>query len=71
MVAGITSTIRGVASEVVLDQEDGMKAPCAVNLHNLSTVAKERLGRKIAQLSEERMESVCKALGFAVGCDRA
>src|SRR5207249_7794042 len=33
-VAPITSTIRGVPSEVVLNEEDGMKAPCAVNLHN-------------------------------------
>jgi mRNA interferase MazF len=32
-VAPITSTIRGVPSEVLLNQEDGMKAPCAVNLH--------------------------------------
>ncbi|HEY6987179.1 MAG TPA: type II toxin-antitoxin system PemK/MazF family toxin [Bryobacteraceae bacterium] len=34
-VAPVTSTIRGVPSEVVLNEEDGMKAPCAVNLHNL------------------------------------
>lgn len=33
-VAPITSTIRGVSSEVLLDTEDGMKGPCAVNLHN-------------------------------------
>ena len=39
-VAPITSTIRGVPSEVVLGNEDGMKAPCAVNLHNAVTVSK-------------------------------
>ena len=33
-VAPVTSTIRGVPSEVVLNEEDGMKSPCAVNLHN-------------------------------------
>ena len=33
-VAPVTSTIRGVPSEVVLHEEDGMKSPCAVNLHN-------------------------------------
>ena len=38
-VAPITSTIRGVASEVALDVEDGMKGPCVVNLHNVVTVA--------------------------------
>ncbi|MGC2151343.1 MAG: type II toxin-antitoxin system PemK/MazF family toxin [Terriglobales bacterium] len=30
-VAPITSTIRGVPSEVALHEEDGMKSPCAVN----------------------------------------
>lgn len=38
-VAPITSTIRGVPSEVKLDVEDGMKGPCAVNLHNPVTVS--------------------------------
>ena len=44
-VAPITSTIRGVPSEVALGTEDGMKQPCAVNLHNVVTVAKDGLGR--------------------------
>jgi len=39
-VAPITSAIRGVPSEVVLDEEDGMKAACAVNLHNAVTVSR-------------------------------
>jgi hypothetical protein len=30
-VAPVTSTIRGVPSEVVLNEEDGMKSPCAVS----------------------------------------
>jgi mRNA interferase MazF len=38
-VAPITSTIRGVPSEVVLGEDDGLKAPCAVNLHNSITVS--------------------------------
>jgi mRNA interferase MazF len=42
-VAPITSTVRGVPSEVILTQEDGLKAPCAVNLHNAVTVSQDRL----------------------------
>jgi mRNA interferase MazF len=67
-VAPITSSIRGVPSEVVLDVEDGMKERCVVNLHNLVTVAQRSLGRRLAQLSEERMHEVCAAIGFALGC---
>jgi len=68
-VAPITSSIRGVPSETVLDQEDGMKAPCAVNLHNAVTVFKDRLGRRVAHLSSLRMIEICAALRFSLGCD--
>jgi mRNA interferase MazF len=67
-VAPITSTIRGVPSEVVLDVSDGMKRPCAVNLHHAVTVARARLGRRVASLSTERMREVCAALRFSLGC---
>jgi mRNA interferase MazF len=69
-VAPVTSTIRGVPSEVVLNAEDGMKAPCAVNLHNAVTVPKDRLGRRVAQLHSSRMSEICAALRFSLGCDR-
>ena len=68
-VAPVTSTIRGVPSEVVLNEEDGMKSPCAVNLHNAVTVSQQRLGRRVAQLSAARMNQVCAALRFSLGCD--
>jgi mRNA interferase MazF len=68
-VAPVTSTIRGVPSEVVLNEEDGMKFPCAVNLHNAVTVSQQRLGRRVAQLSSARMNEVCAALRFSLGCD--
>ncbi len=68
-VAPVTSTIRGVPSEVVLTGEDGMKSPCAVNLRNAMTVSQQRLGRRMAQLSSARMNEVCAALQFSLGCD--
>jgi mRNA interferase MazF len=68
-VAPITSTIRGVPSEVVLSEEDGMKTPCAVNLHNAVTVSQHRLGKRVAQLSSLRMNEICAALRFSLGCD--
>ena len=67
-VAPITSTVRGVPSEVVLTEADGMKGTCAVNLHNVVTVSKAHLGRRVAVLSSERLNEICVALGFALGC---
>ena len=68
-IAPITSTIRGVPSEVVLGVEDGMKKPCVANFHNVMTVRQEAIGKRLAQLTPRRMREVCAALGFALGCD--
>jgi mRNA interferase MazF len=68
-IAPVTSTIRGVASEVVLGPDDGMKDACAINLHNIVTVPKAGLGRLLVNLDARRLEEVCSAIGFALGCD--
>lgn len=68
-IAPITSTRRGLPSEVALDEQDGMKAPCAINLHNTITVSQRRLGKRVASVSPQRMKEVCEALQFTLGCD--
>ena len=68
-VAPLTSTIRGVPSEVRLDVEDGLKRPSAVNLHNLVTVSKAALGRRLGRLDRKKMAEVCRAAAFALQCD--
>jgi len=70
-VAAITSTVRGVASEVFLDERDGLKGPCAVNLHHLTTVQRHNLGPRVAFLSADKMAEICAALGYAMGCGNA
>ena len=67
-VAPISSTRRDVPSEVGLDVEDGMKGPCAINLHNAVTISQERLGQRVTTLSKDRMDEVCAALRFSLGC---
>jgi mRNA-degrading endonuclease toxin of MazEF toxin-antitoxin module len=46
-----------------------MRQACVVNLHNVMTVAQRGLGRRLAQLRLRRMQEVCEALTFALGCD--
>ena len=48
-----------------------MKATCAINLHNVVTVSKAHLGRRVAMLSSERLREICAALGFTLGCTKA
>ena len=68
-VAPITSTIRGVPSEIILDEADGMKSACAANLHNVFTVPQGTLGKRVGQLSAHRMKELCHALNYSLGCD--
>ena len=67
-VAPMSSTIRDVPSEVTLGIAEGMKGPCAVNLHNAVTISQDRLGRRVASLSASRMQEVCAALRFSLAC---
>jgi mRNA interferase MazF len=69
-VAPITSSVRDVPSEVRVGIEEGLKQPSAINLHNILTIDQGRVGKRVAQLDETKMGEVCRALGFALGCDR-
>jgi mRNA interferase MazF len=66
-VAPITSTIRSIASEVLLTERDGMPRTCAINLDHLNTVQKVKLGALITTLPPGRMDEVKTALLFALG----
>ncbi len=68
MVAEVTSTIRGISSEVIVGPDDGLKHISAVNLDNVQTVSQRRLGGYVGKLSVEKMHEVCRALAAATGC---
>ena len=65
-VAAVTSTIRGLPTEVLLDHRDGLPQLCAVNCDDLKTIRKMRLERRIGRLSETKIESLDDALRFAL-----
>ncbi len=68
MVAPITSTIRGLPSEVLVGAEEGLKDESAVNLDHVQTVDQRGLRLYIGTLSEAKMREVCRALMVAAGC---
>ena len=68
-VAPITTTVRGIPTEVFLGRADGMATDCAVNLDHMQTVYKSRLGTLITGLSSDRMREVQAAIRFALGLD--
>lgn len=67
-IASISRTIRGIPTEVVLDEDDGMPTRCAVSLDNLGDAWRVMLTEQITTLGPLRMRDVCQALTIAVGC---
>ena len=68
MVAPVTSTIRGLPSEVPVGVEEGLKHSSAINLDHIQTVEQRRLQHFVGSLSEAKMREVCRALALATGC---
>ncbi len=64
-VAQITTTIRNLDSVVWLNEDDGMREECAVNLDNIQTVPKNKISKIITHLSVEKMREVREAIKFA------
>jgi mRNA interferase MazF len=69
LVAPCTTTIRGLASEVILEpSEDPIPRPCAVNLDSVESVSIEVLVSRLGRLANVRMRQICAALAVAVDC---
>ena len=69
MVAPVTTTIRGLPSEVRVEADFGLGAPVAVNLDGVTTVPHARLGKLMGRLDSQKLQDVCAALRIAVGCE--
>jgi len=71
LVAPCTTTIRGLASEVVLAPgDDAVGRRSAVNLDSVESVSIAVLVERLGRLSDDRMRDVCAALEVAVDCGR-
>jgi mRNA interferase MazF len=68
-VAPITTTIRGIPSEVVIGPECGLKTTSAINLDNLATVPRTGLRTFVGTAPPQVLAEVREALLFALGFD--
>jgi len=69
VVAPCTTTIRGLASEVVLEPgDDPIPRRSAVNLDSLESVSTSVLVERLGRLSDDRLRDVCAALEVALDC---
>jgi mRNA interferase MazF len=69
LIAPCTTTIRGLASEVVLEPDDDpVPRRSGVNLDSVESVSVAVLVERLGRLSDDRMHEVCAALDVAVDC---
>ena len=69
LVAPCTTTIRGLASEVVLEPgDDPVPRQTAVNLDSVESVSVGLLVERLGRLSDARMREICAALEVATDC---
>ncbi len=69
LVAPCTTTIRGLASEVVVEPaDDPVPRRSSINLDSVESVSVAVLVERLGRLSDDRMREVCAALDVAVDC---
>ena len=67
VVAPITSSVRGIPTEVPLNREDGLSGHCAASFDNLQTLPKAFLTKRIGSVAAGRTE-ICRALAALADC---
>jgi mRNA interferase MazF len=68
VVAQLTRTVRGLASELAVGTADGLGMECVVSFDNILTVPRSSMRRHVVTLSDKRMRESCAVLNAALGC---
>jgi len=68
-VVEVSTTIRGIASEVALGARDGLPRRCVANADNVVTIPKRLLEGRITELAREKLAALDAALRFSLGLE--
>ncbi len=68
-IAGITSNIRGLSTEVLVGRAEGLGYESVVNCDNLFTLPKAGLGKQRGSLDPRQLSRLDDALRIALGLD--
>jgi mRNA interferase MazF len=68
-VAPITTTIRGLSTEVLLDAANGLAGPSAVSCDNITTIPTSALGTQIGMLLDRQEQALSRAIQAAFDLD--
>jgi mRNA-degrading endonuclease toxin of MazEF toxin-antitoxin module len=65
--APITTRIRGLATEVPLGSDAGLRAESVANFDNTFLLTRSRLVRRLGRAGRDTMVAACAALSIAAG----
>jgi len=68
-VAPITTTVRGLSSEVAVDTANGLAGPSVVSCDNITTIPKNVLGAQIGVLLDTQETALTDAIRAAFDLD--
>lgn len=68
LAAPITSTVRGITTEVAIGEAEGVRAGSVANLDNVQLIPTDRLLRPAGSVSAQRWPEFCRAMAAALGC---
>ena len=66
-VVEVSTTLRGIPSEVALGVKDGLPRRCVANADNVVTIPKAWLEERISPLHPEKLKALDDALRFSLG----
>ena len=68
-VAEVTTSIRGLATEVEVDHAAvGLERPSVINCDGVHTIVQASLTGPIGEVDDATMRRVCSAVTYALGC---
>ncbi len=68
LVAPLSRTVRGIATELALGADEGLSVACAASLDNLLTFPKSMLARRMGAVAAGRRQELCAALLTVADC---
>ena len=68
VVAHLTTTVRGLSSELRVGIPDGLDRAAVVTFDNINTLDRSAFRRRLARLDPDRMAEACRVLSAALGC---
>ncbi len=68
LIAPITTTVRGIATEVAMGRAEGVRDGSVANFDNVQLVPVDRLLRRAGVIDAERWPEFCSAMAAVMAC---